>query len=172
MGDKGSPFNSLGVYETLLSTPAIALDNVAANTVLLAFDSSWRPEFDSSNQSADLSVKFDDGEPNVLFTWISDPNDDNFKGEAIDEQVLLPLNNPEGANTMIITWRMFDAGNDWWWAIDNVTVTAGDEIPDPRVSAGLDFVLAELADTGISKFDQDSIKLSVDGAEVAMRAVH
>ena len=82
--DKGSPFGALGAYETLMSTPAIGVDGLIPNTVLLTFDSSWRPEFDESNQSADLSVKFDDGEPVVLFTWVSDGGDPNFKETAID----------------------------------------------------------------------------------------
>jgi len=32
------------------------------------------------------------------------------------------LNNPAGAQEMVITFGMLDAGNDWWWAIDNVKV--------------------------------------------------
>jgi len=24
---------------------------------------------------------------------------------------------------MVLTFGLFDAGNDWWWAIDNIEVT-------------------------------------------------
>ena len=27
---------------------------------------------------------------------------------------------------MVIEFGLFDAGNDWWWAIDNILVSAGD----------------------------------------------
>jgi hypothetical protein len=34
------------------------------------------------------------------------------------------IDNPAGAKTMVLTFGLFDAGNDWWWAVDNILVTA------------------------------------------------
>lgn len=36
---------------------------------------------------------------------------------------------------MTINWTMADAGNDWWWAIDNIVVT-GVTVPSAVGSAG------------------------------------
>lgn len=36
--------------------------------------------------------------------------------------VIVLLDNPGEATTAVITFGMLDAGNDWWWAIDNVEV--------------------------------------------------
>ena len=30
---------------------------------------------------------------------------------------------------MVVTFGYFDAGNDWWWAIDNITVAIGEPQP-------------------------------------------
>ena len=35
---------------------------------------------------------------------------------------MVPLNNPAGASNLKLTFGMFDAGNDWWWAVDNLAV--------------------------------------------------
>jgi hypothetical protein len=80
-----------------------------------------------------------------VFRWDSLPNLDTFKAaeedcsvnDACNETVELPLNNPAGAASMILTFSMPHAQNDWWWAIDNIVVTAdvagavSAEITDP-----------------------------------------
>jgi hypothetical protein len=35
---------------------------------------------------------------------------------------VLPLNNPAGAGNLKLKFGMIDAGNDWWWAVDNIAV--------------------------------------------------
>jgi hypothetical protein len=37
--------------------------------------------------------------------------------------VVLSLEAPAGAKTMVLTFGLLNAGNDWWWSIDNVEVT-------------------------------------------------
>ncbi len=49
------------------------------------------------------------------------------RNETIDG---LALNNPANAASMILTWDMPVAGNDWWWAIDNIEVKA-DMVSNP-----------------------------------------
>ncbi len=162
--DKGDP-EALGTYETSLITPSIGLQNAAPNSVLLAFDSSWNPEFDTSNQSAKLTVSYDGGQPLEIFRWVSDPSSPDFKPEAIDEKVVVPLNNPEGAASMVLSFTMFDAGNDWWWAIDNIEISAGTPVVS-RLVARRSLLHIELTDTGVSKIDQQTVVLTVDGEAV------
>jgi hypothetical protein len=112
-------------YDVWLSTPPIDLSVSKPGTVQIQFDSSWRPEFDDDyHQSANLTVSFDGGEPVELFRWVSDSGSPNFKGDATNETVFIEVDNPASASSMVLTFGLFDAGNDWWWAIDNILVTA------------------------------------------------
>jgi len=108
-----------------MSTPAIDISTAKAGTIVLTFDSSWRPEFDDDyHQTANLTVAFDGGDAAELFRWESDSASAKFKTDATNETVEIKINAPAGAQTMVLTFGLFDAGNDWWWAIDNVQVTA------------------------------------------------
>ena len=45
-----------------------------------------------------------------------------------------PVPVPDGAESVVFQFEMFDAGNDWWWAIDNVALLStggggGDCVP-------------------------------------------
>ena len=44
-----------------------------------------------------------------------------------DAHEVLPLSNPADASAMI-RFGITDGGNDWWWAIDNVSVSV---VPEP-----------------------------------------
>ena len=117
-------------YDTWLSTPAIDISGCDAGTVQLKFDSSWRPEFDSDyHQTANITASFDGSDPIEVLRWESDPGSPNFKPDATNETVTVDVANPEGATSMVLTFGLFDAGNDWWWAIDNIEVLSG--IPKP-----------------------------------------
>ncbi|MCH8121383.1 MAG: hypothetical protein IIC00_16865, partial [Planctomycetes bacterium] len=115
-----------GYYNTYLATPAIDISRSRGGTVVLKFDSSWRPEYDSYyRQTANLTVSFDGAEPVELFLWESDSSSMNFKDDnSTNETIIIDLDNPSGAQSMVLTFGLFDAGNDWWWAIDNIMVTA------------------------------------------------
>jgi hypothetical protein len=110
-----------GFYRTFLSTPAIPLDDVQTRPLFLKFDSSWRPE---DTNTANVKVAYDNTEPIELLRWESDPNRPHFKAEAVNETIVVPLHPPAGARSMVLTFGLFDADNDWWWAIDNVVVDA------------------------------------------------
>ena len=60
---------------------------------------------------------------------MSDSSSPNYHDHAPNETVLVDLANPAGASELVIKFGMFDAGNDWWWAIDNVVVNAGVKPP-------------------------------------------
>lgn len=106
-----------GSYNTFLRTPAISLTGVPAGAAKLRFDSSWMPEV---TQTANLAVSYNGGADVEVFRWTSVNGDANFKAAATNETVVVPLNNPAGATSMTLEFGLFDAGNNWWWAIDNV----------------------------------------------------
>ena len=128
--DLGSP-GSRCKYNTWLSTPPINIASAAAESLVLTFDSSWRPE---DTQNAHLSVSFDGGAEIVIMKMTSQGTNtlyeeplDNFDElipdlQQVNETMELEIPNPKGSKTVIITWAMTDATNDWWWAIDNISL--------------------------------------------------
>jgi hypothetical protein len=119
--DLGDPRpESLGTYNTFLSTGPISLVGINAGALRLRFDSSWR---DEDNQRVNITVSYDGGSANEILRWTSTAGSD-FHDDAPNEFIDLALNNPVDASSAVITWGMEDAGNDWWWAIDNISVEA------------------------------------------------
>ena len=108
-----------GFYETYLKSPNISVSGLAADIVQLRFDSSWRPE---DTQTAVVRVSFDGGADVEILRWTSVNGDSDFKADDTNETVVIPVNNPAGAVNMQVEFGMFDAGNDWWWALDNIEV--------------------------------------------------
>ncbi|MFH1744016.1 MAG: hypothetical protein ABIH23_33850 [bacterium] len=140
--DQGSPGNG-GTFNSYLSTPPIALPET--ETVILTFDSSWRPE---DTQEANLTASFDGGDPVTLFIWSSDANDPNYKDDnSVNDAIFMPISIPAGAQSMVLTFGMYNSTNDWWWAIDNIVVAAegGDTGEEPLLSVGFDEATAEAA---------------------------
>jgi hypothetical protein len=115
---------SAGWYKTFMSTAPIDVSGVTSGSVVLTFSSSWRPEYDSDyHQTGNLKVSFDGGDPVQLFLWESNTGSKNFKPDSTNETVTINIDIPAGAKNMVLTFGLFDAGNDWWWAIDNIEVT-------------------------------------------------
>ncbi|MHC4227318.1 MAG: hypothetical protein ACYSW0_07785, partial [Planctomycetota bacterium] len=113
-----------GTFNSFLDTPLIDISGVEAGTIQVQFDSSWRPEFDDYyHQTASVSVSFDGGDWVDVMLWESDSGSPNFKADATSETVTLNIDSPAGAGSMNVSFGLFDAGNDWWWAIDNLEVT-------------------------------------------------
>lgn len=108
--------NPAGLFNASLRTPGIDLSGVEAGSVVLSFDSSFRAE---TPQIAILDVSFDNG---ASFSEIL-KYDSNLlpDGDLITGPLSFPLSNPSGG-TLIARWSLVEAGNDWWWAIDNVQV--------------------------------------------------
>lgn len=120
-----------GWFDTFMTTPSIAV--VAGTTLAISFDSSWRPEFDDNyHQTANVVASFDVGAPLEVLLWESDPTSPDFKDAVPDEEVDLDIPVPAGATEVVLTFGFFDAGNDWWWAIDNIGVDG--EVPEPNAS--------------------------------------
>ena len=145
-----------GWYKTLMTTPEIDVQGMAAGTLFATFASSWRPEFDSNyHQEAYITVSYDGGEPLEIFNWVSDPNSPNFHPDSQNETVIVPLDNPAGSKKMSLSFGMREAGNDWWWAIDNLVVNAGVVPPtivtqpnNVEIGEGEGFSVSAVADGG------------------------
>ena len=145
-----------GWYKTLMTTPEIDVQGMTAGTLFATFASSWRPEFDSNyHQEAYITVSYDGGEPVEIFNWVSDPNSPNFHPDSQNETVIVPLDNPAGSKKMSLSFGMREAGNDWWWAIDNLVVNAGVVPPtiatqpnNVEVGEGEGFSVSAAADGG------------------------
>jgi hypothetical protein len=156
---------SNGWYRTFITTPSIDLSGQDANSTVLVFDSSWRDEFDGNyHQTVNITASYDGGAASEILLWESDPDSDNFKDDTPNETVILGLNNPGGASNLKLTFGMFEAGNDWWWAVDNIKVAV------PPVATGVsatassfDLLLLE----GLGKtIDESTLTIQVDGADV------
>ena len=128
-----------GLFNAYITLPSIALKGAAANSLVLAFDSTWRPEaLDDgganwpvnetggpiNDQNAVVEVAFDGGATNKVINWSSIGDSPNFHkdGDFINESVVVPLNNPAGASSVKVRFGMLTAANDWWWAVDNIAV--------------------------------------------------
>ena len=79
----------------------------------------------------------------------------NYHDHNQNEVVTLPLNNPDGSQKLQLTFGMREAGNDWWWAIDNLVINAGVVPPliatqpsGTEVSEGDAFALSVVAEGG------------------------
>jgi len=110
-----------GTMNTFLSTRPIDVAGQPANGLSLKFDSSWR---DEPEQKANIRVSYDGGAPIEVLRWESVAGGANFHDDAPNETVTVALKNPAGAKSMVITFGYLDAGNNWWWAIDNLEVIA------------------------------------------------
>ena len=116
---------SIDAYDTYMTTPTVDISEFEPGSVQLKFDSSWRPEFDDNyHQSANITVSFDGGDPIEVLRWESDGSSPYYKDDnSTNEIIVVELDNPGGAQQMEVTFGMFEAGNDWWWAIDNIEIT-------------------------------------------------
>jgi hypothetical protein len=111
-----------GTFDVQLSTAPIDLSAFKAGTVKLQFDSSWRPY---ASQTALVTATFDGADPVEVVRFDSDAASPNYKDdESTNETIVVDIDNPANAARMVLTFRLFDAGNDWFWAIDNILVTA------------------------------------------------
>lgn len=114
--DTGSP-SARGRFDSTLGSPAVAIPS-GTSTLHLAFDSHYKQE---SPQEAEVTVTFDTGEPVRLLHYSSATSGNTNLGQ--DQQnrlVRLSCPVPAGARSAKVGFRIFNAGNNWFWAIDNV----------------------------------------------------
>lgn len=116
---------ALGTFNSFLSTAPISIAGAPPESLQLQFDSSWRPFAD---QTGTVTVAFDGGLEQELLRF------DGSVPDALNDTVRIPLENPGGAANMVLTFGLAMAGNDWWWAVDNLAVFQG----DPSLSVTID----------------------------------
>ena len=124
--DLGNGLGDGGRYNSALNTAPIDVTpfNDGATTLTLEFDSSWRAEGD---QAAGFFFQFDgaafDAVPGGI--WDSDGSTIGAKPDATDERLSFDIAVPSGASELTLQFGMWNAGNNWWWAIDNLALSEG-----------------------------------------------
>jgi 3',5'-cyclic AMP phosphodiesterase CpdA len=114
-GDEWNDAAGAGRIDTTLNAPALTLPADAAQ-VRVQWDNSYRQEAD---QTAEAFIEFDTGERVTLASWgagspeMTDIN--SHRDHVVDV--------PEGAGSATVKFR-YTAGNNWWWAIDDVQIDA------------------------------------------------
>jgi hypothetical protein len=109
-----------GTINTFLRTVDIVITGQAANSLALRFNSSWRPE---PVQKANITVSYDGAAPVEVLRFESDETSPFFKDDSsTNDELTVPLNNPAGASKLALTFGYFDAGNNWFWAVDNIQI--------------------------------------------------
>ena len=109
-----------GTYNSFLRTSSISLAGANAGSARLRFDSSWMPE---GVQTATVTASYNGGPATEVLRWESEGGNQSFyKSANTNETVTIPLNNPAGAANVTLSFGMTNAGNNWWWAIDNLVV--------------------------------------------------
>ena len=171
--DKDTPRNN-GSFNSVMKTPPISLKGISAGSVILKFDSSWRPECcddgpevpQINDQNAVITISFDGGAPVEVMNWSSNPALPNFHNDdSTNESILVPIPNPAGAASMTLNFGLLNAKNDWWWAIDNVEVSAG-AASLLGATGGPRKVVIDITDTGASRINTASLVLTIDGQAV------
>ena len=136
-----STFPSNSFNAKLLSTP-ISLATVAANSVTLEFDSSFRPEngepslvpHTPENMQGMLDVSYDGGATwTNLLTLDSSNQYGSSTAANVNDRKVVSVPNPEDGQ-LVFRWGN-TGSNDWWWAIDNINVTGTvDGLPSPGIT--------------------------------------
>ncbi|GAA2703921.1 alkaline phosphatase family protein [Micromonospora olivasterospora] len=116
--DTGGP-SGRGRFDSTLTTPAVAIPSGTA-TLHLGFDSHYRQE---SPQEAEVTVQFDTGDKVQLLHYSSATSGNTNQGRDQENRLVrLSCPVPAGATSAKVSFRIFNAGNNWYWAIDNVRV--------------------------------------------------
>lgn len=126
--DANSPGDQL--FESTLTSPAYAV--AGKSKVYVNYDQNYRQ---TGPQVAAVDVSFDGGAPQRQFTYSTATLGDQVYRE--NETIAVPVTVPAGAQSAKISWVIEDAQNDWYWAIDNMSVNddarAGAVPPLPKV---------------------------------------
>ncbi|GGQ49572.1 alkaline phosphatase family protein [Couchioplanes azureus] len=96
-------------FDSTLVTPAYPV--AAGTTVRVNYVTHYRQE---GAQKGDVLVSFDGGPDRLVRRYSAD---------ALATAESLPVPVPAGAGAMTVKFRFHDASNNWYWVIDDVTVT-------------------------------------------------
>lgn len=171
-----------GLFNSYLTTPDIDVAGKAANSLVLAFDSSWRPEGHDdggtnwpldengeplNNQTAVITAQWDNGTPVEILKWESYPNDGpNYHPDAVNESVVVELKNPGGAQKLKVKFGLVLGANDWWWAFDNMAVGVPPLVTGASAT-GVGFTVRLREALGKTVNEGAALTVKLDGATVA-----
>ncbi|MER7764554.1 phospholipase C, phosphocholine-specific [Streptomyces sp. NPDC097619] len=114
--DTGSP-SARGRFDSTLTTPPVEIP-AGTPTLHLAFDSHYRQE---SPQEAEVTVTFDTGATTRVLHYSSAASGNTNGGR--DQQnrlVTCSFAVPAEARSVKVGFRIHNAGNNWFWALDNI----------------------------------------------------
>lgn len=114
--DTGSP-SAKGRFDSTLVSPAVTVP-AGTSKLYVAFDSHYRQE---APQKAAVTAVFDTGEETRLLFYSADATgNDNAGHDAENTFVTKEFTVPSAARAVTLKFRMYDAGNNWYWAVDHV----------------------------------------------------
>jgi len=116
--DQGNPSSQGSFDSTLVSRPYPV---AGGTTVELRFASLYLQE---GNQKGRVLVAFGDGDDQVVMQYGPNGSDRNGGGNVISRVESIELAVPAGQSSMVVRWRLYDAGNNWFWAVDDARVLA------------------------------------------------
>ena len=105
-----------GLFNSILTSPNFFVNS--DQTIQIIFDSHFRNEppqeifFTSTNSM---------GDEHILLNYSNDLNDDNGGEDMLNEHLFFSVFS-ENDNQIQFNWKMSDAGNNWFWAIDNILI--------------------------------------------------
>lgn len=112
--DNGSPA-SKGYFDSTLSSPSVKVKG--GQNLSLGFASHYKQE---DIQTAEVTAVFDNGEKQQVLIYDNKSTSDNRNGHVLNKYEVKSINVPEGATSMKLQWRMYNAKNNWYWAIDDI----------------------------------------------------
>nr|WP_272952022.1 NEW3 domain-containing protein [Streptomyces filamentosus] len=114
--DTGSP-SGRGTFDSTLTTPPVAIP-AGTPTLYLGFDSHYRQE---SPQEAEVTVVFDTGATSRVLHY-SGAASGNTNGGRDQQNRLVTCSFPVpvDARSVKVGFRVHHAGNNWFWAVDNI----------------------------------------------------
>ena len=83
-----------------------------------------------------IQASFDGGAFQDVLIFSSEAGD-NYKDHAPNDTVTTSIDAPEGASSMKLSFSYLQAGNNWWWAIDNIEVVG--VVPNNNILFSEDF---------------------------------
>jgi hypothetical protein len=91
----------------------------------------------------------------------------HFKTDEPNGAAVVALNNPAGAQKLVLKLGMIEAANDWWWAVDNLTVG---QLPmlTATVGRGDGFACRLLESAEVATVDTATLTARLDGQAVTV----
>ncbi|WP_427889398.1 phosphocholine-specific phospholipase C [Kribbella sp. GL6] len=114
--DTGNP-SARGAFDSTLVSPAVQIPS-GTSKLYLVFDSHYRQE---APQKVLLTATFDTGASVDLLRYSSDATGNDNAGKDVEnKEIRKELAVPAGATTVTLRFRVYDARNNWYWAIDHI----------------------------------------------------